>query len=225
MIPGGAKASLNNDGITLDVRRNLKLSIKNQVKIDLLTFEQRERIMPKKNPVELENGRIFSTQKDAIEYFRKILHSPKSKINKEDPEFSDVMSLYKRHPEFEKKSENKNTILYFLIKEGGEYGSRCFHSIHNDGTEADWSIKEAITKKSKTKFECFKDGARNALEQIEHFRDTNFSNKCKLFLNKKGYSIDNIPDDWISEPQRLQYRSTLLNSIKDEFITWYKQQV
>jgi hypothetical protein len=180
--------------------------------------------MPRKNPIELENGRIFTTLTEATEFFRKILHSPKQRINKNDEEYSDLMALYKRHPEFESKSKSEENILYFSIKDSGEYNSKCFHSVHNDGSQTDWSFKTALTGKPKTKFQRFVDGARHSLEmETNRFRDDDFSAKCKHFLKERGYSVDDFPAGWVSESMNSQYRATLLGSVKGEFLDWYEK--
>lgn len=179
--------------------------------------------MPRGNPIALDNGRVFKTQKEATEFYRSILYSSKKRINRNDAEYSDVMALYKRHPEFENKSKNEDNVLYFLIKESGEFGSQCFHAVHNDGSQTDWSFPKAISNKASTKFQCFTDGARHALElQTDRFRDSEFSKKCEKFLQERGYSIDDFPQDWVNKPMNSQYRATLLGPTKEEFVAWYK---
>ncbi|MCK5490877.1 MAG: DUF3223 domain-containing protein, partial [Candidatus Pacebacteria bacterium] len=73
--------------------------------------------MARGNPVQLDNGKEFSTQKDAIAFFKDLLHSEISKITNDRKNYSDIMALYKRHPEFEIKSSNEENVQYFIVKD------------------------------------------------------------------------------------------------------------
>lgn len=141
--------------------------------------------MGKGRSILLDNGKEFSTQKEATEYFKNILNSAvlEVKIHKEHPSFSDLISLYKRHPEFELKSSHESNVLGFLVKNSGQFNTRCFHALHKDRTLADWSYTSAIKNKGKTLFECFVDAARNSLEnRYPRFRDEKFTSKCRDYL-------------------------------------------
>ncbi|KXJ57382.1 MAG: hypothetical protein AXW17_03200 [Colwellia sp. Phe_37] len=181
--------------------------------------------MARNKPIILENGTNFLTQKETIEYFKDLLDSISlgNSLTPEHAAYSNLLSLYKRHPEFEFKSRNEENVLYFLIKNSGQYNTKCFHAVHADGSQADWSYKTAINSKGKTVFQCFVDGARHSLEmESPRFRDADFTNKCKQFINLLGIEESTIPNDWVSQPDKVQYRSILKEPIKTQFKTWYK---
>lgn len=182
--------------------------------------------MARSKPITLENGKNFHTQKIAIDYFKELLDSTLTtiKVTPDHVTYSDLLSLYKRHPEFEFKSCNEANIIYFTVKNTGQFNTKCFHAVHSDGSEADWSYKTAIKSKEKTVFQCFVDGARYSLEmEFPRFRDGDFTNKCKQFVNLLEVKESSIPNEWISEPDKVQYRSTLKDPIKAQFKNWYKK--
>lgn len=180
--------------------------------------------MARRKPVRLDNGTEFSTQGEATAFFRDILNSTVSKIIKDHENYSDVMALYKRHPQFEVRSKNEGNIQYFIIKNSGEHNTKCFHAVHQDGSQTDWSYGTAIKNKERSKFQCFTDAARHDLElEIEYFRDSDFTNKCRKFLKQCGFSEKDFPEDWVSKPTNSQYRATLLKPTKSNFVTWYKE--
>lgn len=177
-------------------------------------------------PVELDNGTLFKTQSEAKKYFKSILNSSNSDvtITTHDEEFSNILALYKRHPEFHWKTANIAQIKEFIIKDSGQFHTRCFHVIHHDGSIADWSYLSALSTQLKSQFECFIDGAKNLLESSSYrFRDENFKKKCADFIISRGFAVDNFPSEWVSKPGKLQYRSSLTISISKDFINWYKQ--
>lgn len=179
--------------------------------------------MARGNPVILGNGREFATQKEATAFFKDILNSKPERITTDHKNHSDVMALYKRHPEFENKSKSEENIQYFLVKNSGEFNTICFHAVHKDGSQTDWSYNSAIKNKGKSKFQCFVDAARHDLElKMEHFRDDDFTKKCRKFLEQKGVTEASFPDNWVSEPKNSQYRASLLEPIKSNFVTWYE---
>ncbi|RMZ61524.1 DUF3223 domain-containing protein, partial [Vibrio anguillarum] len=57
-------------------------------------------------PVELANGTSFKTQTEAKKYFKSILNSsrPEKTFTPSEDEFSNILALYKRHPEFHWKT-------------------------------------------------------------------------------------------------------------------------
>ncbi|MEZ8391560.1 MULTISPECIES: DUF3223 domain-containing protein [Vibrio] len=177
-------------------------------------------------PVDLENGTCFKTQSQAIAYFKGILNSEKkqeTRYSNAHPLFSDLLALYRRHPEFSMKSGGLE-VQEFIAKNSGQYNTRCFHALHIDGSEADWSYKAAVNSQGKSRFQCFTDAARYLLESSSsNFRDSNFSLNCKKFLEFRCVTQDSIPDDWVSSPEKLQYRSTLSNHISKDFIQWYEK--
>ena len=182
--------------------------------------------MAKKNPIVLGNGLTFDLQGDCLKYFQELLNSFNigTEISATHESFSDIYHLYLRHPELLLKSGCIENIEYFKVDNSGQYNSKCFHTIHKDGSIADWSYKGAVTCKLKSKFQCFSDAARYDLEkEFYSFRDNEFSQKCITYLNFKGYTSKSLPENWISLPEKLQYRSMLNEPIKTEFSNWYKE--
>lgn len=179
--------------------------------------------MSRGKPVYLENGTEFNTKSKCIEYFQNILNN-NTEIKQDNPNFSDVICLYTRHPEFEQKSLDKDNIEYFKIKNSGEYNTICFHAIHIDGSETDWSYKIAIDGENRSNFHNLVDGCRKALELEEkYFRDRSFSLKIEEFIAIKSCTKENFPfNDWVFPPQNSQYRAYLQEPFKTEFLTWYK---
>ena len=182
--------------------------------------------MGKGNSIVLDNGREFTTQKKATEYFKNILNSAVSEvtIHTEHPSFLDLISLYKRHPQFESKSICESNIIGFVVKNSGQFNTRCFHVIHKDKSIDDWSYPTAIKSKTKTVFECFVDAARYGLEnKYPKFRDKNFTAKCRSFIS--AYDEDNLLlSNSVSKAGTLQYRSTLNEPYKTQFINWYEDK-
>lgn len=177
-------------------------------------------------PVELANGTSFKTQSEAKKYFKSILNS--SSLDKtftlNDKEFSSILALYKRHPEFHWKTRDVSQIKEFTIKNSGQFHTKCFHVVHHDGSLADWSYITAISSQLKTQFQCFMDGARLLLESSSYnFRDADFKAKCISFIESQGFNIDTFPSNWISTPDKLQYRSSLTNDISRDFVNWYER--
>jgi hypothetical protein len=180
--------------------------------------------MARGNSIRLDNGKEFATQKEATAFFKDILNSTISKITKDNEHYSNIMALYKRHPEFETKSKSEDNILCFIIKDSGEYNTKCFHAVHKDGNQTDWSYISAIKNKGKSKVQCFIDAARHSLElEIPHFRNNDFTNKCIQFLKENSFSENAFPEDWVSKATNSQYRATLLEPIRSDFIAWYKE--
>jgi hypothetical protein len=182
--------------------------------------------MGRGNSIVLDNGKEFTTQKEATEYFKDILNSAVSEvtIHIEHPSFSDLISLYKRHPEFEFKSTCESNVVGFLVKNSGQFNTRCFHALHKDKSIEDWSYPTAIKNKAKTLFECFVDAARYSLENKHpRFRDKSFTAKCRKFIGT--YDEDNLLlTCWVSKIDTLQYRSTLNEPYKTQFINWYEEK-
>lgn len=179
--------------------------------------------MPRR-PIILDNGKVFDSKQEAQSYFRAILNSGTVKIASDSNYFNDLLSLYQNHPEFYEKSRQKDNILYFSIQDSGQFNTKCFHVVHKDGSQTDWSFITAINGVSKSKFECFVDGARHALESVNHhFRDNKFSEKCKLFIGERGFLPESFPVEWTSKPMNPQYRANLSGSIKEDFIRWYEK--
>jgi len=177
-------------------------------------------------PVVLANGTSFKTQSEAKKYFKHILNSsPFGKtFAPHDEEFSNILALYKRHPEFHWKTEDESQIKEFTIKSSGQFNTRCFHVVHHDGSLADWSYKTAISSQLKSQFQCFMDGARFLLESRSYsFRDADFKTKCISFIESRGFDSDSFPSNWISRPEKLQYRSSLTADISKDFVTWYEK--
>lgn len=177
-------------------------------------------------PVDLANGTSFKTQAEAKEYFKSILNS--SSLDKtftpHDEEFSNILALYKRHPEFHWKSKEESQIKAFAIKNSGQFHTRCFHAVHHDGSIADWSYKTAISSQLKTQFQCFMDGARALLESSSYnFRDADFKTKCTSFIESRGFTTDTFPASWVSTPDKLQYRSSLTDEVSKDFVNWYEK--
>ena len=161
-----------------------------------------------------------------IDYFQDILNSvtPETILNSEHPSFSDLISLYKRHPEFEKKSINEANVIGFLVKNSGQFNTKCFHAVHMDKSIEDWGYRNAIRSKHKSSFHCFIDAARYSLEnKHSHFRDKDFTNKCKVFISVMGRDETSELKDWISPPSKLQYRSSLIEPVKTQFLNWYEE--
>jgi hypothetical protein len=181
--------------------------------------------MGRKQSVTLENGKHFTTKTAAIDYFKDILNTVRFEtlLNSDHQSFSDLISLYKRHPEFELKSEYEANIVGFIVKNSGQFNTKCFHTVHRDNSLADWRYKSAIDGEHKTIFNCFVDAARFSLEVKHfHFRDKDFTNKSKAFLNLFEIDESSIPENWISQPNKLQYRSSLMEPIKTKFVSWYE---
>jgi len=177
-------------------------------------------------PFELSNGTSFKTQSEAKKYFKSILDSsPYEKtFTPHDKEYSNILALYQRHPEFHLKTKNLSQIKEFKIKNSGQFNTKCFHTVHHDGSLADWSYPTAISSKPKTKFQCFMDGARALLESSSYsFRDTDFKAKCISFIESQGFTTDTFPSNWISKPEKLQYRSSLTDEISKDFVIWYEK--
>ncbi|MEJ6534696.1 DUF3223 domain-containing protein [Pseudoalteromonas lipolytica] len=173
-------------------------------------------------PITLSNGISFNSQTEAIEYFKKVLNS-ETEIARNHPEFSNILALYTRHPEFEWKSVSEDNVERFSIRSSGQFNTKCFHAIHYSSSEdADWSYVTAIKSKAKSNFQCFTDAARSLLESSEYkFRDPNFTFKCRAFIEEQGFSQDSFPNEWVSKPAKLQYRSTLSSVISSRFVDWY----
>ncbi|WP_255555517.1 DUF3223 domain-containing protein [Enterovibrio paralichthyis] len=177
-------------------------------------------------PVELANGTSFKTQSEAKKYFKSILNSsPFDKtFTTHDEEFSNILALYKRHPEFHWKTKDVSQIKEFTIKSSGQFRTRCFHVVHQDGSLADWSYITAISSQSKSQFQCFMDGARSLLESHSYsFRDADFKTKCVSFIESRGFATDTFPSNWISRPEKLQYRSSLTDDVSKDFLNWYEE--
>ncbi|WP_017216135.1 DUF3223 domain-containing protein [Pseudoalteromonas sp. NJ631] len=177
-------------------------------------------------PVVLANGTMFKTQTEAKAYFSTILNSSCSgkRFTPNDEEFSNILALYQRHPEFDWKTRDISDIKEFTIKNSGEFNTKCFHVVHFDGSIADWSYVSAISSRAKSQFQCFIDGARSLLESSSYsFRDADFKDKCTIFIESQGFTTDNFPSSWISAPERLQYRSSLTNDIASQFVIWYEK--
>ncbi len=181
--------------------------------------------MGRKQSVTLDNGKEFTSKTAAIDYFKNILNtaSLETIFNSGHQSFSDLISLYKRHPEFEVKSEYEANIVGFIVKNSRQFNTKCFHTIHRDNSLADWSYKTAIKGEYQTIFNSFVDASRFSLE-AKHFsfRDKDFTNKSKAFLNLFDVDESSIPDNWVSKPNKLQYRSSLMEPIKTKFISWYE---
>ncbi|MCG9755791.1 DCL family protein [Shewanella insulae] len=176
--------------------------------------------------VELANGTSFKTQSEAMRYFKFILNSsPLDKtFTPHDEEFSNILALYKQHPEFHWKTKDVTQVKEFMIKSSGQFHTKCFHVVHHDGSLADWSYKTAISMQLKTQFQCFMDGARSLLETSSYsFRDADFKAKCVSFIESKGFTIDTFPTNWISSPEKLQYRSSLTADVSEDFVDWYEK--
>ena len=178
--------------------------------------------MAKGKPVALCNGREFPTKKSALDFFRNIIHSVSDKITKDHVYYSDVLSLYLNHPEFVLKSYQEESIDYFQVLNSGQFNTKCFHTIHKDGSKVDWSYKTACDSKTKSVYDCFVDGARYALEvEYSMFRDDCFNSRCKKFV-ELNCSDGSVPTNWISTPEKLQYRTTLHEPIRIQFVNWYR---
>ncbi|HIF9173768.1 TPA: DUF3223 domain-containing protein [Photobacterium damselae] len=177
-------------------------------------------------PVELVNGTSFKTQSEAKKYFKSILNSSEFEktITPNDDEFSNILALYKRHPEFHWKTKDAIQIKEFVIKDSGQFNTKCFHAVHHDGSLADWSYITAINCHSKSQFQCFMDGARSLLESRSYnFRDADFKTKCISFIEYQGFTKDAFPSNWVSTPDKLQYRSSLTQDISKDFVNWYEK--
>lgn len=177
-------------------------------------------------PVQLANGTCFKTQSEAKSHFKAILNANRHQaaITPHDEEFSDVLALYKQHPEFHWKTKDEHNVKEFIIKNTGQFKTRCFHVVHHDGSLADWSYITAISGQLKSQFECFADGARHLLSSGSYeFRDPNFKVKCISFIESRGFTINSIPSKWISAPDKLQYHSSLTECISKEFVDWYER--
>jgi len=182
--------------------------------------------MAKKNPITLENGRTFESQGECLKHFKALLNSFNvgTEIKTDHESYSDIYHLYLRLPELLLKSISVDNIAYFTVENSGQYNSKCFHTIHNDGSIADWSYKTAVTCKLKSKFECFSDATRYKLEkEVYKFRDDEFAKRCIIYLSSKGYNAKNFPENWILPPEKLQYRSIIVESIQNDFSSWYKE--
>lgn len=177
-------------------------------------------------PVKLDNGTSFKTQTEAKKYFKSILNSssPEKTFTPSDDEFSNILALYKRHPEFYWKTKDASQIREFVIRNSGQFHTKCFHVVHHDGSLADWSYTTAISSQPKNQFQCFMDGARSLLESSSYsFRDADFKTKCVNFIESKGFTTDTFPSNWISTPDKLQYRSNLTDDISGDFVNWYEK--
>jgi hypothetical protein len=180
--------------------------------------------MGKRIPIILANGKSFSFQNEALDFFKDLLNSFNvgDVISREHASFSDIYSLYMRCPELELKSGCIENVISFSVANSGQFNSKCFHSHHKDGSIADWSYSTAVKSKLKSVFACFSDGARYSLENKNYiFRDNDFTKKCMQFIESMGYHSKDIPELWISKPEKIQYRSVLNEPIKTQFITWY----
>lgn len=176
--------------------------------------------------VELANGTSFKTQSEAKKYFQSILNSssPDKTFTPNDIEFSNILALYKRHPEFHWRTKDTSLIKEFIIKNSGQFHTKCFHVVHQDGSLADWSYITAISSQLKSQFQCFMDAARALLESSSYrFRDADFKAKCVSFIESQGFTTDTFPSNWISTPDKLQYRSSLSIDISEDFISWYEK--
>lgn len=176
--------------------------------------------------VELANGTSFKTQSEAKKYFQSILNSssPDKTFTPNDIEFSNILALYKQHPEFHLKTKDTFLIKEFIIKNSGQFHTKCFHVVHQDGSLADWSYITAISSQLKSQFQCFMDAARALLESSSYrFRDADFKAKCVSFIESQGFTTDTFPSNWISTPDKLQYRSILSIDISENFINWYEK--
>lgn len=177
-------------------------------------------------PVELANGTSFKTQTEAKKYFKSILNSsrPEKTFTPSEDEFSNILALYKRHPEFHWKTKDASQIKEFVIKSSGQFHTKCFHVVHHDGSLSDWSYITAISSQPKSQFQCFIDGARFLLESSSYsFRDADFKAKCVSFIESKGFTTDTFPSSWISTPDKLQYRSNLTDDVSRDFVNWYEK--
>jgi hypothetical protein len=96
--------------------------------------------------------------------------------------------------------------------------------LFKDGSIEDWSYPTAVKNKAKTLFECFVDAARYSLENRHpRFRDSSFTAKCRKFIAIHG--DDNLLlTSGVSKSDTLQYRSTLNEPYKTQFINWYEDR-
>jgi len=107
------------------------------------------------------NGREFKYQKDAIEYFKKMLDRYRNgqTITADDHEM--LMSLLERHPEADKKI---GCGVKRLCKDKTDMPTSCFWIEREDGSRTDFSYRTAISAKGKSLYQEFLEACRNAVQ-------------------------------------------------------------
>lgn len=102
----------------------------------------------------------FSTQKAALEHFRRILNGTPLGQPLVDAADADVRALLARHPEADRKRAGADPVYFFVG--GNEYGGRCFYLRRPEGTETDFSFMACIKGKP-SKMAEFKAACRTAV--------------------------------------------------------------
>jgi len=131
------------------------------------------------HPIKLPS-KIFKSKKDAIEFFKKMLHnySDGDEINEHHDKY--LFEVIQRAPEVKEKIGVG--IKRFYREKSNFYPTSCFHLERYDGSTTDFSIPSCISSKEPTVEQGFYNACREAVsdklisEKYEIFRNGNV--KC-----------------------------------------------
>ena len=85
--------------------------------------------------------KVWQLQKDALEYYKRILNAYKVGDFIENEDFDDVFNLIKNHPDAQGKIGFGIKAIY-VEKDG--YGGQCFHIKRTDNSTEHFSYLKAV---------------------------------------------------------------------------------
>lgn len=86
----------------------------------------------------------FPLKGDAANHFKLLLHKYEFGQVIPDPDATEILWLFQRHPEYDRKSEGG--IAHFSVR-SAIYNTRCFEIVRPDGSKTDFSTKPCLTGK------------------------------------------------------------------------------
>lgn len=111
---------------------------------------------------------VFTTQKDALAYFKTLLHNSPDHQKISGINHLRLVGLLKRHPEADQKiGAGIDSFHAGLAKDIGDGGfrTRCFYVARIDGTSTDFSYIHAVRGQERTMGQEFRDAARACIQE------------------------------------------------------------
>ncbi|PHM08177.1 DCL family protein [Nostoc sp. 'Peltigera malacea cyanobiont' DB3992] len=107
------------------------------------------------------NGKEFKFQKNAKEYFKKMLERYRNGQTVDTDDHEMLLALIERHPEADKKIGCGVKRLY---KDRTDMPTSCFWIEREDGSKTDFSYLTAIAARGKSLYQEFFEACRNAVQ-------------------------------------------------------------
>ena len=104
---------------------------------------------------------IFSTKKEALEFYKEILNSYRVGQELKDEDFELVYNLLKIHPD---SIEKIGVGVSQLRVERDDYSTQCFHLVRSDGTKENFSYIKCINGEPND-FTNFSKACRKTVEE------------------------------------------------------------